>query len=184
MILFQFLSTDIRPFFNRLYRYLIYVLPINSFLKDFRVNLIISSQLVPLLKQNLIQIRFSGLPIIFSYARIRQTRNYSVNKYKLRAHQCFPSLTLVYRERSIERSSLQIWRQARYFSDRVRIIDLMCIFDFSASMNSLCSSPEVLTFFKSLFLLRWIWSFSFPSRNIYIFIVIQFSAYVYFSSLA
>ena len=51
------LSIDVRPFLNRLYYSFICVMPILSTTKAFCIILIVSLQLLPRLKQNLMQIR-------------------------------------------------------------------------------------------------------------------------------
>ena len=61
------LSTDVRPFLNRLYDSFICVLPIHSSSKAFCIISIGSAQLFSNLKQNLMQIRCSHLSVIFSY---------------------------------------------------------------------------------------------------------------------
>ena len=51
------LSTDVRPFLNRLYHSYICVIAILSFRKAFSIISIVSVELLPRLKQNLMQIR-------------------------------------------------------------------------------------------------------------------------------
>ena len=67
------LSTDVRPFLNRLYHSYICVMPILSSTKTFCIISIVSVQLLPRLKQNLMQIRWFGLYVIFNCKQMRRT---------------------------------------------------------------------------------------------------------------
>ena len=67
------LSTDVRPFLNRLYHAFICVMPILSSTKAFCIISIVSVQLLPRLKQNLMQIRWSVLFFIFNCKQMRRT---------------------------------------------------------------------------------------------------------------
>ena len=66
-------STDVRPFLNRLYHSFIYVMPILSSTNAFCIISIVSVQLLPRLKRNLIQIRWSFLSVIFNCKQMRRT---------------------------------------------------------------------------------------------------------------
>ena len=59
------LSTDVRPFLNRLYHSFICVIPILSSTNAFCIISIVSVELLPRLKQNLMQIRWSVISVIF-----------------------------------------------------------------------------------------------------------------------
>ena len=67
------LSTDVRQFLNRLYHSFICVMSILSSTMTFCIILIVSVQLLPRLKQNLMQIRWSVLSAIFNWKQMRRT---------------------------------------------------------------------------------------------------------------
>ena len=67
------LTCFIRPFLNRLYHSFICVMPILSSTKTFCIISIISVQLLPRLKKNLMQIRWSVLSVIFNCKQMRRT---------------------------------------------------------------------------------------------------------------
>ena len=67
------LSTDLRPFLNRLYHSFICVMPILSSTKAFCTISIVSVQPLPRLKQNLMQICWSVLSVIFNCKQMRRT---------------------------------------------------------------------------------------------------------------
>ena len=67
------LSTNVRPFLNRLCHSFICVMPVLSSTKAFCLISIVSVQLLPRLKQNLMQIRWSVLSVIFNCKQMRRT---------------------------------------------------------------------------------------------------------------
>ena len=66
------LSTDVRPILNRLYHSFICVMPILSSTKAFCIISIVSVQLLPRLKQNSMQIRWSVRSVIFNCKQMRR----------------------------------------------------------------------------------------------------------------
>ena len=73
------LSTDVRPFLNHLYHSFIWVMPILSSKKAFCIISIFSVQLLPRLKQNLMQIRWCFLSVIFNCKQMRRTKKARCN---------------------------------------------------------------------------------------------------------
>ena len=66
-------SLVLRPFLNRLYHSFICVMPIISSTEAFCIISIVSVQLLPRLKQNMMQIRWSVLSVNFNCKQIRPT---------------------------------------------------------------------------------------------------------------
>ena len=92
------LSTDVWPFLNRLYHSSICVMPIFSSTNAFCIISIVSVQLLPRLKQNLMQIRWSVLSVIFNCKQMDERKKHVGHKHTLRATKGVRPVTTAFRE--------------------------------------------------------------------------------------